>query len=106
MCIIMVTISTQSELFKSEGYKNFLEKPKEGLDLLMKLAILKKEAITYSFNNAKLMKIIALQKTEQQIFGCVERIKVNVDMFRKSQQRMMLEEYCRSYGGMYIAPDP
>lgn len=105
-CIILVTVSTQSELFKSKGYISFLKIENQGLDLLMKLAQLKKLAITYSYNNQKMVKILTLQKTEQQIFGCVERMKLNMDLFRKSQQRIMLEEYCRTYGGMYIPPDP
>ena len=64
-CVIVCTISTQSELFKSKGYKSFVLKPNYGLDLLMKLAQLKKLAITYGYNNSKMTKIIALQKTEQ-----------------------------------------
>lgn len=63
-CVIMATISTQAELFKSKGYRHFLQKPNEGLDLLMKLAQLKKLAITYSYNNNKMTTILNLQKTE------------------------------------------
>jgi hypothetical protein len=83
-CIIVVTISSQAELFKSKGYRNFLQMPDEGLELLMKLAELKRMAITYAYNNAKMTKILAQQKTEQSIFKCVDRIKINMDMFRKS----------------------
>ena len=73
----------------------------------MKIAKLKRLAITYEFNNQKLLSILAIQKTELQIFGCVERIKLNMDLYRRSQQRLMLEEYCRTYGGVYVEqPEP
>jgi hypothetical protein len=57
-------ISTQSELFKSKGFKAFITLPNFGLDLLMKLSELKKWAITYDYNNQKLTKILLIQKTE------------------------------------------
>ena len=50
----------------------------------MELAKIKRFAITYAYNNKKLSKIIAIQKTEQQIFGCVKRIELNMDLYRKS----------------------
>jgi hypothetical protein len=46
-----------------------------------------------------------MQKTEWQILECVRRIRLNAELFRKSQQRIMLEEYVRNYGGLYIAPE-
>ena len=72
----------------------------------MKLSELKKWAITYDYNNQKLTKILLIQKTGQQIFGTVERLRLNAELWRKSQQRAMLEEYCLKYGGMYIPPNP
>lgn len=72
----------------------------------MKLSELKKWAITYDYNNQKLTKILLIQKTEQQIFGTVERLRLNAELWRKSQQRAMLEEYCHKFGGMYIPPNP
>jgi len=50
----------------------------------MQLAKLKKLAITYSYNNQKLSKILAIQKTKEQIWGTVERIKVNMVCFKRS----------------------
>lgn len=47
-------------MFKSVGYINFLQQPNKGLDLLVKLANLKRHAITYAFNNKKLTKILAI----------------------------------------------
>lgn len=105
-CVIVCVISTQSELFKSKGFKAFITLPNFGLDLLMKLSELKKWAITYDYNNQKLTKILLIQKTEQQIFGTVERLKLNAELWRKSQQRAMLEEYCHKFGGVYIPPNP
>jgi len=50
----------------------------------MKLSELKKWAITYDYNNQKLTKILLIQKTEQQIFGTVERLRLNAELWRKS----------------------
>ena len=47
----------------------------------MKMAEVKKWTITYAYNNEKMMKILAVQKTQEQIWGTVERIKVNVKTF-------------------------
>jgi len=53
-------ISTQSEIFKSQGYQIFVKKDESGLDQLMRLAKMKKFAISYSYNNKKLSKILAI----------------------------------------------
>lgn len=70
----------------------------------MKLAELKKLAITYSYNNAKLSKILAIQRTQEQIWGTVERIKVNMVCFKRSLQRQMLEEYQETYEDIGLPP--
>jgi hypothetical protein len=70
----------------------------------MKLAELKKFAITYSYNNAKLSKILAIQRTQEQIWGTVERIKVNMVCFKRSLQRQMLEEYQETYEDIGLPP--
>ena len=94
----MVSISTQSELFRSEGFKEFITKEKAGLKELKELANQKKMVITQNFNNLKLMKILAIQKTQQQIIGTVERIKLNIFLWRKAQQRSLVEEYMYQFG--------
>jgi hypothetical protein len=62
-CLILCAISTQSEIFKSVAYRRFIITENEGLDLLMKMAEVKKLTITYAYNNEKMMKILAVQKT-------------------------------------------
>jgi len=58
-CLIMCAISTQAEIFKSRGYEEFIQE-KKGLDELNELANMKKFAITFNYNNLKLMKILAI----------------------------------------------
>jgi hypothetical protein len=65
---------------------------------------MKKFAITFSYNNQKLSKILAIQKTQEQIWGTVERIKVNMVCFKRSLQRGMLEEYQERYEDIELPP--
>jgi len=61
----------------------------------MKLANYKRDAITFAFNNEKMLKILAIQKTQQQILATVQRLKVNVFLWRMNQKRQLMEEFAR-----------
>lgn len=60
--LIIATVCLQTEIFLSNGYREFMNKKNKGLDLLIEIADLKKQAITYRFNNHKLQKTVAMQK--------------------------------------------
>lgn len=116
-CIILNLISMQAEIFKGEGFYRFVtgkfrvenipaseqiaekcskcNKTSEmsQLNLFMTVADIKQKINDYDFNNEKLRKIVAIQKTQHQILQTVERIKLNVFLWRKSQQRAMLHEW-------------
>jgi hypothetical protein len=80
---IIATVCLQTEIFLSNGYREFMHKKNKGLDLLIEMADLKRLAITYRFNNHKLLKTVAMQKRQNLVIQTVEKLKSYLILWRR-----------------------
>lgn len=81
-CFILATISMQSEIFESTGYKKFFEQTDGSMDLLIKLSVLKQQSMAYVFNNSKIIYILKVQHRREMIIKNLEAIKKKLVRWR------------------------
>jgi hypothetical protein len=82
-CIMISIISLQSEIFRSAGYIKYVTQVDGSMDLLVKLADLKRKSFTYIFNNEKIRKILSIQRRKETIKQTVQKLKEKLARWRK-----------------------
>lgn len=73
----------QSEIFRSPGYVKYVTQVDGSMDLLVKLAQLKRLSFTYIFNNEKIRKILSIQRRKETIKQTVQKLKEKLARWRK-----------------------
>jgi hypothetical protein len=92
-CFIIALISMQREIFRSAGFKKYTTQKNSSMHMLVQIAVPKAKAITQMFNNAKIQKIVSIQKRREIINNTIERLKDKINNWRIGTRKMLDKNY-------------